>query len=258
MTAYDFKKIPELTAAEKKSPYARFYSEPMKSPAPEVLAAIKPGKQIDPSLALRAEDLTKLIMPGTLKVENGYCILPDGTSFSVIHTKMPGVTLEMEKFWEEWSVSSDYNYLNFKTWLPGMHFMHGNTIWEDLGWGSINLHLVSAVMPLEDSSWPKELNPNFYSIHGGSYAVVRDGVAKPYWATIVHYMTLDKQGLDVTTCVWGGILVINGTPTRMIDKAEKVDPEKVQLFTCHVAWEAARKAQLLPKVYAYSKTLKTK
>jgi len=258
MNVYDFKQIPKLTAEEKKSPYARFYDEPVLPPAREIVAAVQPDKQIDPSLALAAEDLQKLIMPGTLKADNGYCLMPDGTGFSVIRTKSPGLTVEMEKFWDDWSVATEHNYVNFKIWLPGLHFMHSNVIWENLGWDSVNLHTVNIIKPFEASSWPKELNPDFYAFQGGAYAVVRDGVAKPFWITIVHYKTLNKHGEEDITCVWSGILVINGSAVRMIDKSEKVDVEKVRLIACHVAWEAARKAQLLPKVYAYSQTLKKK
>jgi hypothetical protein len=37
-----------------------------------------------------------------------------------------------------------------------------------------------------------------------------------------------------------------------------VDLEYVRLFASHNAWELARKAQLLPRLYAYSKTLDPK
>jgi hypothetical protein len=42
----------------------------------------------------------------------------------------------------------------------------------------------------------------------------------------------------------------------MINKADRVDPEYVRKLAAHDAWQAARKAQLLPKVFAYSKTIK--
>jgi hypothetical protein len=255
LSAYEFTSIPELTEEEKKSPYARFYYEPILPPAPEIVAAIQPGQQIDPSLALAPQDFLKLFIPGALKAYNGYCVLPDGTGFSVIHTRLPDITLEMEKWWNDWFRSNDYNYLNYKIWLPGLHFMYTDPVWEDLGWGHVNFQTVNPLEPLYSSTLPKEMNPDFLTAHGGSFTLVPDYIGKPYWATVLHYVTLGKQGEDIITCVWSGIHIHDGAPVRMIDKAEKVNPEHVRLFACHCAWESARKARLLPKLFAYSKTL---
>jgi phloretin hydrolase len=256
MNAYKFSKIPELTKEEKKSPYARFYDEPILPPAPEVVAAIQPGKQINPSLVLAPQDMPKLIMPGTLKADNGYCVLPDGTGFSVIHTKAPGITLEMEKWWNEWITSSDYNYLNFKIGLPSLHFMYANPTWEDLGWGPASVYMSKTLKPMDLSAWPKELNPDFLTMYSYDITITLDFGGKPYWANVAHYITLGKRGEDIITCIWNGIHNSDGTPVRMINKSEQVDPEYVRLLACHYAWELARKAQLLPKLYAYSKKLK--
>ena len=256
MYAYDFKKVPALTAEEKKSPYAKFYTEPVESPSKEILAALQPGKQMDPALALAPEDLNKLFMPGTLKAENGYCVMPDGSGYSVLHTKLPGITLEMENFWNQWVQSKDYNYVNFKATLPGLHFMYANPVWEDFGWGPVSAQIKTTVSPISASSLPKQLNPNFLSLHGVVLTIVPDFNGKPYWATIVNYTTLDKKGEDIITIIWHGIHIFNDTPVRMINKADKADLEYVRNMTLHTAFQNSRKAQLLPKLYAYSKTIK--
>jgi hypothetical protein len=256
MNTYDFKKIPALTAEEKKSPYAQFYAEPMPSPAEEVLAALQPGKQMDCKLALAPEDLNRLFMPSTLQADNGYCIMPDGTGYSVIHTKLQGVTLEMENFWKKWISSTEYNYLNYKASLPGMHFMFANPAWEDFGWGPVSAQVKAPVSPTATSSLPKQLNPNYVSLDGVVLTIVPDFNGKPYWATLVKYTTIDKKGEDVITVIWHGIHIFNDTPVRMLNKADRVDPEYVRNLTLHAAYEGARKAQLLPKLFAYSKTLK--
>ncbi len=256
MDAYEFKHIPDLTEEEKKSPYAHFYYEPILPPAPEVLAATKPGNPIDTSLALAPEDVGKLFVPGSLRVDNGYCRLPDGTGFSVIHTRASDTTLEMEKWWGTWVRSSDYDYLNYKIWMPSLHFTHGYPICEDLGWGISKLYMFKPVTPdvLDLPASPRELNPDFLNLGGGPLIVIPDtfgGV--PYYATLIHYMTLGRDGLNVITCVWSGIHILEGKPVRMIGRDAKVDLEYVRLFACHNAWEFARKAQLLPRLYAYGK-----
>lgn len=259
MSAYEFKHIPELTDDERASPYARFYYEPILPPAPEILAAIQPGKQIDPSLALAPQDIGKLFTPGSLQVDNGYCLLPDGTGFSIIHTRAPDTTLEMERWWVTWFMCSDYNYLNYKIWMPSLHFTHGTPIWEDLGWGPVRIYIVKPVKPAELNlpGSPKELNPDFLILVGAAARIVPDTAGeRPYCATLVHYLTFGVKGLDVFTCVWSGIHILDGKPVRMIGEDERVDLEYVRLFACHNAWEFTRKHQLLPKLYAFSKTLK--
>lgn len=261
MCAYEFTHIPELSTEEKKSPYAKFYYEPILPPSPEVLAAIQPGKPIDPILALPPQDLSELFVPGSLKVDNGYCLLPDGTGFSVIHTRSPNLTFEMEQWWWSWVTSPDYNYLNYKIWMPSLHFtLPTPIIWEDLGWGPVKLHVLNPITvdDLDLPASPKELNPDFLNIEGSPFNIVPDEPGKEtYYATLVHYTTLGAKGLDLITCVWSGIHIIHGKPMRMIGKDERVNLEYVRLFACHNAWEFARKAQLLPKLYAYSKTIMT-
>ena len=256
MNVYDFKQIPPLTAVEKKSPYAKFYSEPVVDPSKEIVAALQPGKQMNPSLALPPQDLNKLFMPGALKADNGWCVMPDGTGYSVVHTKAPGITAEMEAFWSKWMASKEYNYLNFKAALPGKHFMFANPVWEDFGWGPVSAQVKSHLSPISASSLPKQLNPNFFKLYGMVLTIVPDFNGKPYWATMVHYITMDKKGEDIITLIWHGIHIFNDTAVRMLNKADRLDPEYVRKLACHDAWQAARKAQLLPKLYAYSKTLK--
>lgn len=258
MSVYDFTHIPELAAEEKRSPYAKFYNEPVKAPAAEIVAALKEGKQMDASQVLPPSEVMRLFTPGTLKAENGYCVLPDGTGYSVTHSKLAGVTEEMEEWWGKWIVSPEYNHINFKITLPGLTYMYGNPVWANLGWGNSNIHVVQPQKPLEPSTLPKELNPDFYSMDIRPLIIVPEwGVGRPYWATTASYITIGKKGEEITTCVWSGTHIINGEPLRMLDKTQKVEIENVRLLACHYAWGQARKGQLLAKLCAHSKTLVT-
>lgn len=215
MSAYEFKHIPDLTDEEKKSPYAPFYYEPILSPAPEILTAIQPGKPIDPSLALAPQDIGKLFVPGSLKVDNGYCLLPDGTGFSIIHTSSSDTTLEMEQWWWPWIMSGDYDYLNYKIWMPSLHSTHGTPICEDLGWGPVKIYGVKRVKPadLDLPASPKELNPDFLTLVGSAARTERDDADEPtYNFTLVHYMTFGAKALDVFTSVGSGVHILEGKP----------------------------------------------
>ncbi len=145
---------------------------------------------------------------------------------------------------------------NYKKWLLGLHLTNIEPGWEDLGWGHVNVQTVHTLRPLEVSSLLKTWNPDFLMAYGAAYTLAQDFVGKPYWATVFNYLTLDKQGEEITTCVWSGVHIFNYMPVRMLDRAEKANLEYVRLFACHNAWEHARKAQLLPSLYDFSKTLR--
>jgi phloretin hydrolase len=258
LSAYDFTDIPELREDEKKSPYSGFYYEPILPPAPEVFKAIQPGNPMDSSLALASQEVGKLFIPGSLKADNGYCVAPDGTGFSTICTRAAGVSPEMERWWGGWFRSREYNYLNYKIWMPSLHFSHDNPISEDLGWGPVKIYNISRFSPdtLGLSASPKELNPIFFDIGGGAFKMVPEAPeGVPFYGTLVHYVTYDGKVMETRTSVWSGVHIRDGKVVRMIGEQERVDLERVRLLACHNAWEFARKAQLLPRLYAHSKTL---
>ena len=58
-------KRPELTAAERALPYAKFYDLPI-TPIPEEKLAVLAAGPIDPSLALRSRHRNDLFKPGYL------------------------------------------------------------------------------------------------------------------------------------------------------------------------------------------------
>lgn len=253
-SAYDFTSVPPLTAEQEKSPYARFYYEPIERPAPEVYAAIG-ETQMDPSLALPFSDLEKVFLPDAAPSVNGWCMLPDGTGFSSITTKMPEVTLEMEKWWGGWFAAPDYDYLNYRTWLPGLHKSHAMPITENLGWGFVNISMAQPVMPqmLGLSAAPEELDPNYISFMGSSGFSRPDGQpeAEPYYIAILNCIKRLGSGLQVQTVAYSGMGWRDGTLVKLHD----ADPDKVRMFAMHNAYEFGRKAVLLPKLFEYSKTL---
>ena len=61
-----------------------------RAPLEEVRAAIERGP-IDPADALGPAEVSRLLDPGPLAVETGWCTLPDGVGFVAVRTSMPGV-----------------------------------------------------------------------------------------------------------------------------------------------------------------------
>lgn len=97
-------------------PYAHFFHEDLWL-REEVLPHLK--RPMDPSRALRVgDDLNRLLEPGHLDVETGYCALPDGSGYTTSLTRFPGATAEMFRWWFWWhSVEAE----RYTLWFPWNH-----------------------------------------------------------------------------------------------------------------------------------------
>ena len=148
-------KRPELTAAERALPYAKFYDLPI-TPIPEEKLAVLAAGPIDPSLALKIEDRNDLFKPGYLPCEIGYCVMPNGTGFLANRTEMPGVTPEMFEWWFAWHSLED---LRYRIWDPEDHYyarqqMREKTLDQSLPmrertWGTVH-HVLEDIGPGPD------------------------------------------------------------------------------------------------------------
>jgi phloretin hydrolase len=109
--------LPDLAEEEKAKPYARFYyREP--APIPDDVQRDIDSGHIDPRNALAIADVNELLNPGYLARETGYCFLPDGSGYTAVLTRMPGVTAKMLEWWFCWHSLED---LRYKIWFPGAH-----------------------------------------------------------------------------------------------------------------------------------------
>ncbi len=107
----------DLTAGEKKKPYAKyFYKELAEIPAAD-LVKVNAGP-VDPSKATSVHDRNDLMKPGYLDVETGYTVMPDGSGFAATLVKMPGVTPEMLDWWFNWHPLEG---LRYAMWCPVAH-----------------------------------------------------------------------------------------------------------------------------------------
>jgi hypothetical protein len=107
----------ELTAEEKALPYSKYYFKDMAKIPQEDLDIVNRGP-IDPSLALPISQRNKLMEPGYLPVETGYCLMPDGSGFAATKVFMPGVTTEMIDWWFNWHPLVG---LRYAIWCPVAH-----------------------------------------------------------------------------------------------------------------------------------------
>ena len=237
---------PPLTPAQEKSPFAQFYYEPVNNPSDELLAAIETQMPVEEALDFKDIERIFLDEPG---IRNGWCILPDGTAFSSIETKMPDVTPENEAWWGQWMMDPAYDYLNYRIWMPGLHVSHAMPIIEDLGWGTVAITMFQPLFPpvLLKGKDPKELNENFIMVMGASgYNVpVDDPDGEKFYSVLISCVKKDGEGIKVQTVNYIGMKWEDGKLVKVHD----VDPVLSQLFFAHNVYEFHHKKEIAKKLY---------
>ncbi len=106
-----------LTPEEKALPYSGYYFKDMAKIPQEDLDIVNRGP-IDPRLALPIAERSRLMDPGYLPAETGYCLLPDGSGFAATKVFMPDVTTEMIDWWFNWHPLAG---LRYAIWCPVAH-----------------------------------------------------------------------------------------------------------------------------------------
>ncbi len=99
-------------------PYASFFREDAPPPSPRAERAVIAGRQPFEFAVPRAEIADALSLPGYLKMENGWAVLPNGELCIAVHTPMPGVRPEMIDWWFGWHIKETARY---KLWHPDAH-----------------------------------------------------------------------------------------------------------------------------------------
>ena len=109
-----------LTAEQRKAPYASFYDRSVPRLAPECAQVLAHGSNMDPADVVNDRNIRVMLHPRQIAVENGYCVLPDGTGYVAARHVMPEVTFDMYQFWLDWWTAEDQE-TRYKIWCPGKH-----------------------------------------------------------------------------------------------------------------------------------------
>lgn len=125
--------LPELTEGEKALPVSKYYlNYPLHYPNPLYSQLLDQGA-MDPLDALALEDWQKLLtVDDYMKVEYGYCMLPDGTGYIANYSVLPGnITPEMRMWYVRWlNIHSEHlpegcGNIRYKLWNQLDHIDHG-------------------------------------------------------------------------------------------------------------------------------------
>ncbi len=96
-------------------PYAKYFNGDLWL-HDEVLPAL--AAPMDPAQALAPEEINRLLDPGYLPGETGYCVLPDGSAYVASKVPFKGVPIEAFRWWWWWhSVESE----RYTLWYPHNH-----------------------------------------------------------------------------------------------------------------------------------------
>lgn len=249
---YDINDLPELSAEEKARPYANYYYRKISKPPIEILENFEPGKQMDPIDAILPEKLNMLLDPECPEPKMGYCLLPNGGSYSCTISKMPHVTKEMMDFYGHFALGE---HLKFKILYPGFHFEHYDGLaMENFGEGNKAL-LLDKMYSAEDLGLvgePTKVNPGIIDFVAKKTQFV--SVSGPIDLqrgkfTLVFLKKKLDQGVAIWTIVYFGIHIENGKSVVKLGPGEVTTAERCRRNAIHLAYEFANQESILPELY---------
>lgn len=211
----------DLSLEEAASPDAKFYYE--KNELSDEFQKIVDGPPMDVKNAFEPWDYGKYMnRKGYCSIENGYCVLDSGISYSAVLIKQPGRTNEkMDYYNREFGT---VGALAYKAWTPGAHYFHyTDGAVEDFGYGRLNMHAI-----VDDNSFcngvditklgidlrhVKENDPRCIWI-GGNYweifPVLEHGAGRMMAQLIVNYLRETEEGRELRIRIFGGVGIRNG------------------------------------------------
>ncbi len=256
----------ELTEAEKKKPYAKyFYKELAEIPA-EDLEMVNAGP-VDPARVTTIKDRGDLMKPGYLEVETGYTVLPDGSGFAATLVKMPGVTPEMLDWWFNWHPLEG---LRYALWCPVAH--------TDISAKEPARHLDSSGVPLKERNYGTTHYPvegfntassqgvaiEFFSPRdfGLDMAMFKEPeISRAYCANVIldllktpfnvffHAVREVNGGVEYRSRYWLGYTMKNGSPVRVKRPLPYKMSDLARNNCLHSLMEYNNLASFLPQLY---------
>lgn len=244
--------LPPLTAEDAAKPYASYYYRGRLSPSEELQMAVRPGNPIDPAQAVRIDQLAALLEPGCPDPTPGYCLMPDGSAYSCMVIKMPGVDMGMVGWWIPWVLG---DHMRYKIWHPGSHLEHYEGVAvEDVGGGMADIFLGDAYtwQELGFPGEPSQVNPVVLSVNScrGRIRLHSDPVDSPKGKfSMVHMVRKIDDGIEYWSFAWTGLWLADGKPVNVIAPGEIVTEENGRHFASHLAYEYTTFAKILPELY---------
>ena len=262
--------LQELSPAEQAKPYAKYYRQ-MAEPAPELLRLLADPKPMDPAKALPIQRMNELLDPGYHEVETGYCVMPDGSGYAALLTPMPGVTVDMVRWWMAWFVLED---LRCKIWSPRDHMsvrikdedravltdpaiprerkIQNPSPWheavEDVGSRMVTVQ-IDTLSPEDQGFDMSRFHDPFVATTVGANITMMVPGEPPGRVTLVHFIRKTPDGIEYRTRHWMGHAIVEKKPVLMLPPGARIPEEVVLGALEHNIREYSNLKVLLPEIY---------
>lgn len=261
----------ELTEEERARPFAKYLFDEIPQPDPKAMAVM--DQPCDPDKALLPEDMNRLLDPGYLEVEAGWCILRNGAGFIANKSVYPDVTADMIDWWFAWHPLED---LRYRIWYPPQHagimvspenrkrLLDESIPMSQRNWGvthhvtencncgmdNVDIHFKSPEdFGFDMARWKRPAVATVACGQGWAVSVNKtdDSVTAP--AMMCHIFRETPQGLEHRTRFWMGYGLVGKRPELTLPPGVRVPAESVQGLARHNVSEFTRYAQFLPRIY---------
>ncbi len=259
-----------LTREERAKPFAFYFDLPEPSPLIADDLAQKIMSPMDPTKALRMENINDILDPGYDADDVGYCVLPDGTGYIGQTYLFEGSTREMFMWWWCWKGLED---LRFKIWYPSIHLhtkmskehiakrLDPNQSFEEKLYNTANLStelLVKGDKP--DTAMMYFVAPNDFGFdmnrcNKENVSIVAGFSGKidsPFpTGSSVRLCWDTPKGLFIRLYQWLGKIVLNN---QFIKMPYEPSLPRLKDLSIHCAEEYGRLSSFLPQIFSeYSK-----
>lgn len=250
---YDPRKLPPLSPEEDKKWYSKFYYAGRKEVAPETAELFAPGRWMDPERALLPGQFDRLMEPGYLEGDLGYCLLPNGVGYGSACTRLERVPFSMFQWYKQ---RKRQEALAYQIWYPGSHVSEfDHTPIEDIGFGP------EAIRPHSSINWeqlgmscaPEARDPDFLAIMGGNGRIesaVPGRETTPRVMCLFHYVRrLPSGGSEFRTHFYIGMHIEQGCGVVKQQIEPALCLEAARRMLSHCVHERENLTAFLPEFY---------
>lgn len=256
---------PILHEEERNIPYSNLFFKPLAKVDPKLIKEMDLSP-VDPNVATSIHDRNDILKPGYLPVENGYCIMPDGTGCVATKVEMPGVTPEMIEWWFVWHSLKD---LRYKIWCPTEHYaihvldkdmehrMNQNLTFKQRNWGTTD------VVTEDVGAGPQDMHLSFFSPVDYGYdpesipnvdvlisANVKDATTGQGLVSFSHCIRRIEGGVEYRSHYWMGYNVDENRKADKMPLPPNGFPiEAAKAAAYHSLTEYSNLASILPGLY---------
>ena len=257
---------------DKKKSYYKYYVRPMTEPPAGRMSAISdtPGDAKD---ALRLKDRNMLFEAGDLPGEFGWWRFEDGTSVIANQTVFPGVTGEMFDWWFAWHPIDRLRYaiwdaedhfdvylddrahsLDFSLSMRERHWDSVHYIWEDIGFGGIDLLRLDFKRPRDMGYDESKIDTDACNALICANCRTYGTAERPDMPVVMtHFLRPVEGGSELRSRFWFGWQIKDGEPVKSVPDGVTIpDMPNIKLLE-HNVIEFTNLAAILPLVYAEEK-----